>query len=130
MSDSENLRCCSSGEEHPISKAGVPQLRFHLEVSCYFLRDLDAVIRVDVYFGSAEGKGTGFSSELQDMLLGPVVVDPRDERARRVVLFLAGDGESVSPVHGWRSEEGICTECLLQKYLHECGWLTALNFLW
>lgn len=91
-------------EEYPISEAGVPQLRFHHEVSCSFLRDLDAVVRVDVYFGSTEGKGAGFSSKLQDMFLGPVVVDSRDERVRRVVLLLTGDGESVSPVHGWRSD--------------------------
>ena len=69
-------------EEHPICEAGVPQLRFHRKVCCSFLRDLGAVIRVEVNVGSAKGKRAGLPGKLQDALLGLVVVDERvDESA-------------------------------------------------
>ena len=51
---------------------------------------------------SAERERPSLSSQLHDALLALVMMEPSDERARRVVLFLAGDGYSVRSVHGWR----------------------------
>lgn len=78
---------------------------------------------------SAEGEGAGLPSQLQDSLLGLVVMDPSNEQARRVVLSITGDGDSMGPVNSWRGRESLCTESFLQEYLCESGWLHAFNFL-
>lgn len=60
-----------------------------------------------MYFRPAEREGTASLPCQLHALLGLVVVDPRDERAWRVILFLTEDSNSVGSVDRWRSRKSL-----------------------